>query len=214
MFTGLIEEIGRVSSVSPIGKGLRIVVEAKRVMDDLRVDDSVAINGVCQTVVARADSQFTVEAVEETMRKTNFAQLQTGMSVNLERAMRPDGRLGGHIVQGHVDTTGKIIQIIPETAGTLVKVSFPTEYRKYVPPLGSITINGISLTIARAESNNFTLSIIPHTFQQTTLNTLKPGAIVNIEFDILGKYIENLMRYGNMPQALQQSDDYGAYYTD
>lgn len=214
MFTGLVEEIGKISAVSPIGKGLRVTVEAKKIMDDLHVDDSVAINGVCQTVVSHSSSQFTVEAVEETTRKTNFAQLRAGTLVNLERSMRPDGRLGGHIVQGHVDTTGKIIQIIPETAGTLVKVNFPAEFRKYVPPLGSISINGISLTIARAESNNFTLSVIPHTFNQTTLSTLQVGAVVNIEFDILGKYIENLMRYGNSAPTIQQSDDYGAYYTD
>jgi riboflavin synthase len=215
MFTGLVEEVGKIESIAQLGKGLRITVRANRILDDLKIDDSVAINGVCQTVVARTSSTFSVEAVDETMRKTNFGQLKTGASANLERALRADSRLGGHIVQGHVDTTGTITQIIPETAGVLIRVSFPNEFRRYVAALGSITVNGISLTVARAESNNFTLSIIPHTFKSTTLSELKNGSVVNLEFDILGKYVENLLLFGNSGKKRPTSlDGYGAHFED
>lgn len=194
MFTGLIEEIGTIKSITPFGRGRRIIVEASKVMQDLKIDDSVAIDGVCQTVVSINHGTFEVEAVEETLRKTTFPDLRAGHKVNLERALRLSDRLGGHLVQGHVDCTGRIESISKESAGIIIRVAFPATYSKYVIPQGSICINGVSLTVARLESISLTVSIIPHTWDNTTLNRLYAGSQVNIEFDLIGKYLENLMQ--------------------
>lgn len=193
MFTGLIEEIGVISSIQPQGKNLRITVQAQKVMDDLKIDDSVSINGACQTVVSRAKSSFEVVAVEETLRKTTFNTLSFGEKVNLERAMRVGDRLGGHIVQGHVDCVGIVSNIESKDGSTQIWVEFPVNFSQYVVPIGSICINGVSLTVARVDNSRFMVAIIPHTLQVTILNQLKAGSKVNLEFDILGKYIEKML---------------------
>lgn len=193
MFTGLIEEIGVISSIQPQGKNLRITVQAHKVMDDLKIDDSVSINGACQTVVSRAKSSFEVVAVEETLRKTTFNTLSFGEKVNLERAMRVGDRLGGHIVQGHVDCVGIVSNIESKDGSTQIWVEFPVNFSQYVVPIGSICINGVSLTVARVDNSRFMVAIIPHTLQVTILNQLKAGSKVNLEFDILGKYIEKML---------------------
>jgi riboflavin synthase len=193
MFTGLVEETGIVKSVVPLGNAARIAVEGNKVIDDLKIDDSISLNGVCQTVVKIQNRIFEVDAVEETLRKTTLGSFRPNAKVNLERAVRPETRLGGHIVQGHVDCTGHVVSVVGETISFLLTVNFPQEYSKYIVHTGSICIDGVSLTVARLESNNFTSAVIPHTWKCTTLSQLKAGDSVNLEFDILGKYIERLL---------------------
>ncbi|MDX9790593.1 MAG: riboflavin synthase [Candidatus Kapaibacterium sp.] len=193
MFTGLIEEIGVIKNVRSLGGGKSISLSAAKIMDDLKIDDSVSINGVCQTVVSIGAGFFEVEAVEETLSKTTLGFLRNGTKVNLERAARVGDRLGGHIVQGHADTVGIVKAIEKQLTGILVWIDFPVEYSKYVVLHGSICIDGVSLTIARLRKNMLMVSVIPHTWELTTLADLKNGSKVNIEFDIIGKYIENFM---------------------
>jgi len=195
MFTGLIEEVGSVTSVQKHGGGLDITVSARVVMDDLSVGDSIAIQGVCQTVVARGQDWFRVIAVEETLSKTTFKMLATGSPVNLERALLPTRRLGGHFVQGHVETIGRIASFEQRDSGWELWVECPEEYLRYVIPLGSIALDGISLTIARVHESQFMVAIIPHTFENTTLRYRRSGDLVNLEFDILAKFVERLLQW-------------------
>lgn len=196
MFTGLVEEIGKIATITKSGDGRIIKVECDKILSDLKIDDSVAIEGVCQTVVSIKGNIFEVVAVEETLRKTNFKNLSIGKKVNLERAIRLSDRLGGHIVQGHVDSIGEIKSILQETNNYLVSIEFPKEFKKWVIPVGSICLNGVSLTVAKVQDNTITVAIIPHTWQVTTLGSLKIGDSINIEFDVLGKYIENMLLNG------------------
>jgi len=195
MFTGLIEEVGSVTSVQKHGGGLDITVSARVVMDDLSVGDSIAIQGVCQTVVARGRDWFRVIAVEETLSKTTFKMLATGSPVNLERALLPTRRLGGHFVQGHVETIGRIASFEQRDSSWELWVECPEEYLRYVIPLGSIALDGISLTIARVHESQFMVAIIPHTFENTTLRYRCSGDLVNLEFDILAKFVERLLQW-------------------
>ncbi len=195
MFTGLIEEIGIIKSIGNLGGGRKITVSASKIMDDLKIDDSVSINGACQTVIKVNSKEFEVIAVEETLRKTTLGSLKSGDEVNLERAMKVSDRLGGHIVQGHVDTVGKVLSIKKENTGILYRFSFPSDFAKYLVNTGSICINGISLTTAKVESNSFDVALIPHTISVTTFKNLKQGSEVNLEFDILGKYIEKMLNH-------------------
>jgi riboflavin synthase len=195
MFTGLIEEVGSVTSVQEHGGGLDITVSARVVMDDLSVGDSIAIQGVCQTVVARGQDWFRVIAVEETLSKTTFKMLATGSPVNLERALLSTRRLGGHFVQGHVETIGRIASFEQRDSSWELWVECPEEYLRYVIPLGSIALDGISLTIARVHESQFMVAIIPHTFENTTLRYRRSGDWVNLEFDILAKFVERLLQW-------------------
>lgn len=193
MFTGLIEEIGKIASIRDIGGGRDIIVYAEKIMDDLKIDDSVSLNGVCQTVVERTDKSFRVTAVEETLRKTTLGSMKSGEQLNLERAAAVGDRLGGHIVQGHIDCVAYVKSIEKERTGILVWFEYPAQYGKYIVTHGSIAIDGVSLTVARENSSSFMVSIIPHTWDVTTLRSLKPGSKVNLEFDILGKYVEKML---------------------
>lgn len=188
MFTGIIEDLGHVleASDSNGGKTMRF---SCRFASELSVDDSVCVNGVCQTVVARDDSSFTTQLVEETLRKTNFGDASTGDKVNLERSLTFDQRLDGHVVQGHVDTVGVVEEVIQEETGWLYRISFPEEFSDYIVGRGSIALNGISLTVAREEKTAFTVAIIPYTYEFTNMHELRVGSRVNLEFDILGKYV-------------------------
>lgn len=192
MFTGLIEEIGEIRNIVPIGGGYKISVEANFIFDDLKIDDSVSINGACQTVVNKKNNVFEVEAVEETLRKTTLGNFRPGKKVNLERALTLNKRLGGHIVLGHIDGTGTILSIQPETTGIIIKVKYPPEFSNYVINAGSICVDGVSLTTARTSNDWFFVSIIPHTWKKTTLSLLRTGDKVNLEFDVIGKYIEKI----------------------
>jgi riboflavin synthase len=196
VFTGLIEEIGIIQATRQQGSGLRLTVGAQLVMQDVKIDDSVSINGACQTVVHRTATSFEVEAVEETVTKTTLGSLRVGTRVNLERAMRLGGRLGGHLVQGHVDCRGAVTKIEQRQGSWLLSVAFLAEFARYVIPVGSVCIDGISLTAARVEGNTLTASIIPHTWAYTTLNELRTGAAVNLEFDLIGKYVERMLTSG------------------
>lgn len=195
MFTGLIEETAVVRAVRPQGNGRRLTIEAALIMDDLKIDDSVAINGCCQTVVARTATTFDVEAIEETLEKTTLGSFTQGQRVNVERAMQLGGRLGGHLVQGHVDCRGTVVSIEELSTSRNIWVEFPERFAHYVIPVGSICIDGISLTVARKNNNRAMVSIIPHTWKTTVIGELRPGSNVNLEFDLVGKYIESIMAH-------------------
>jgi riboflavin synthase len=202
MFTGLIEEIGIVQSIRQIGGGKRFRIHAQKIMDDLKIDDSVSIDGACQTVVAFGKNYFEVEAVEETLSKTTLTFFKNNDKVNLERAAKVSDRLGGHIVQGHVDCIAHVKSIEKQITGILIWIEYPIENSKFAVQHGSICINGVSLTIARERSPMLMASIIPHTWEMTNLQNLSPGSKVNLEFDILGKYIEKML---NIPKEQKKS---------
>jgi len=193
MFTGIIEEIGKVEQVSLSGTNLRLKVKASRILSDLKPGDSMNINGACQTVVEVKDNHFTVEAVEETLRRTNLGQLRTGDSVNLERALRISDRLGGHLVSGHVDFVGRIKSINQKDQSQVFEFEIPPEYLTHFVEKGSVAIDGISLTVVQIFKTWFIVSIIPFTMKNTTLGTKKIGDAVNIETDLIGKYVERIL---------------------
>lgn len=200
MFTGIVEEIGTIVSVTSFGNGKRISFSGKKVFSDLKVDDSIAINGVCQTVTQIKDNIATVEAVEETLRLTTFNDiLWANQPVNLERAALPTTRLGGHLVQGHVDAVGRVSAIQKNSASTEISIAFPREFRKYIVKKGSITLDGVSLTVAKLTEDTFTIAVIPHTIENTVLKHYSLLQNVNLEFDIIGKYVENIL--GIKPSA-------------
>lgn len=196
MFTGIIQEIGTVASVVRKAGGVRLGIKASRSFGETKVDDSVAIHGVCQTVVSREGDTFEVEAVEETLKKTTLGKLQTSDRVNLELSLRLGDRLGGHLVQGHVDCVGEVVGVEKKPMSWLVRVAYPAEFARYLVPVGSVAVDGISLTVASVEGSEFRISVIPHTLQKTTLSGVRAGTSVNLEFDIVGKYIERLVLRG------------------
>jgi riboflavin synthase len=197
MFTGIIKEVGRIARVEDLGGGKRFTIHAE-MAPQLRVDESVSINGACQTVVGvDAEAQtFDVVSIEETLRKTTFSALREGTPVNLERAMQPDGRLDGHFVQGHVDATGTVVGVEREDTDWLYQIRFDEPFAAYLIPVGSIAIDGISLTVARLEGNTLTVAIIPHTYENTNVPTWTEGAAVNLEFDMIGKYVIRALSQG------------------
>lgn len=195
MFTGLIQEVGSIQSIVTNAEGKEFIIKAPRLISEIAIDDSVATNGVCLTAIAVAGDTFRVQAIHMTLEKTSLGHLRSGDKVNLELAMRPTDRLGGHMVQGHVNALGKITSIKKVGDNWEIAVGFPTELRKYMISEGSICLDGISLTIARLEANNLTVAIIPHTLEKTTLSAKKVGDHLNIEVDIVAKYIENFLRF-------------------
>lgn len=193
MFTGIVEEIGRVEAVTPLTGGRRLRL-ACSFAPELEVDESVAVDGVCLTVVARDAGTFEATAVEETLSKTTLGRLAAGDAVNLERAVRLGGRLDGHLVQGHVDTTGTVTAVEALADSHLVTVAYPPEHADLVIPRGSVCVDGISLTVARLDDSGrggpvFMLAIIPHTWSHTTASGWAEGQRVNLEFDLVGKYV-------------------------
>jgi riboflavin synthase len=197
MFTGIIQEIGIVDAVVRKSGGVRLAIRADASAQEIKVDDSVAINGVCQTVISRRESSFEVEAVEETLRKTTIGSLRVSDRVNLELALQMGDRLGGHLVQGHVDCVGHVESVEKRPMSWLVRVSFPRGFSRYVVPVGSIAVDGVSLTVAAVEGSAFIVSVIPHTLEKTTLSDVRAGAAVNLEFDLVGKYIERMVLKGD-----------------
>ena len=194
MFTGLVEEMGTVRERTPSAAGARLVIGCDVVREGLAIGDSVAVNGACLTVVEMTDDSFSVDCVEETLRRTSVGDREPGDHVNLERAMRVGDRLGGHIVQGHVDGTGTVRAITPEGDGVLMQVECPPEVLRYVVEKGSITVDGVSLTVASRQPDGFTIALIPHTMQATTLGPQAMGRRVNLEADVVAKYVEALAR--------------------
>jgi len=196
MFTGLVEEVGQIAAVESFGSSRRFTIRAKKILDDAKIDASVCVSGVCLTVVARAENTFQVQAVDETLRKTTLGNLRQNQQVNLERALRPADRLGGHFVQGHVDGTAPIVDLIPQATGQLMVIELSQELLWYVIPHGSITLDGVSLTVARLDEPRITIALIPHTLAQTTLGERRHGDWLNVETDLLGKYVERLLKSG------------------
>lgn len=193
MFTGIVSEVGKVDKIEPLKGGVELTI-ACSFAADTHVDESIAVNGVCLTVVSFNDETFSVQCVEETLRKTSFKMLEEGSPVNLERSLTLEKAIEGHIVQGHVDTMGTITSIQDNDADILITVEFPSEYEDYIVGRGSISIDGISLTVARNEGNAFTVAIIPYTWDYTNLRSKKEGDPVNLEFDIFGKYIVQYLK--------------------
>lgn len=197
MFTGLIEEVGQIKQISKKTDGVNLTVRCSKVTEGTKIGDSIAVNGVCLTVVNIDRDSLAFEVSQETLKRSNISNLKVMEPVNLERAMIAGGRFGGHIVQGHIDTTGYIISIKPAVNHTELSIQIPTSYTDYVIEKGSIAIDGISLTINYIKENNIYLNIIPHTLENTNLKFRKVGDLVNLEFDILGKYVvETMKRYG------------------
>lgn len=200
MFTGLIEEVGTIEKVEFIGNGRRLTVSASKTISDLKVNDSIAINGCCQTVIERSGQTFSCISIEETLSKTTLGDLVTGSRVNLERPLLPDTRIGGHFVMGHVDTVGTVVSRTDLSTSWMFDIRFPESFRPYIIKIGSIAVDGTSLTVANLEGNVFTVAIIPHTMDMTIFPSYQAGSRVNLEFDLLGKYIENILV--NHPERL------------
>jgi riboflavin synthase len=193
MFTGIVEELGRVKAVIPDDGGARIEIEATKVLDDARIGDSIAVNGCCLTVVERADNWWAADAVTETLERTTLGALHAGDPINLERPVRLQDRLGGHIVQGHVDGVGCVAeQVALPDGSSRITIEAPPEVLRYVVEKGSIAVDGISLTVASLAPTRFDIAVIPHTLAVTTLGARRLGARVNIEVDVLAKYVERL----------------------
>jgi len=188
MFTGITEELGKVSLLQPN----KLVVKARKVLEGTGIGDSVSVNGACLTVVELGSDYFGVEVVPETMRRTNLGLLKVGDEVNLERPLALGGRLGGHLVQGHVDERGKVVLLRPEGDAVVMRFQAPREVMRYVVVKGFIAVDGISLTVVERDETSFTVSVIPHTRQNTTLGKRRVGDAVNLEVDIIAKYVEAL----------------------
>ena len=199
MFTGIIEELGRVHAITPIAGGARIEIDASTVLEDASIGDSIAVNGCCLTVVELSADRWAADAVTETLDRTSLGALQSGDAVNLERPVRAQDRLGGHVVQGHVDGVGTLTGREPLPDGsTRMTFAIPTSLLRYVVEKGSVTLDGISLTVAALDDATATLdvAVIPHTLGVTTLGPKRPGEPVNVEVDILAKHVERLLSAG------------------
>ncbi|AGV72946.1 riboflavin synthase [Lactococcus cremoris] len=193
MFTGIIEEIGEVTQIQKRDKSSKLSIRASNIFEDLKLGDSISTNGLCLTVSAFNHKEFTADVMPESFKRSNLGELTVGSKVNLERAVALNGRFGGHIVSGHIDGTGKILSIKKEENAVWFEFQTTVDLMKYVVEKGSITIDGISLTVAHVTSKSFSVSIIPHTIKETILSAKKVGDKVNLENDILGKYIEKLL---------------------
>jgi riboflavin synthase len=193
MFTGLIEEVGSVLGIEGTDSGTRLQIIASRLASKIQIGDSVAVNGCCLTVAEQVGNQIVFDLLEETLDRTNLRTLRRESHVNLERALAADARLGGHFVQGHVDCAARIVAFEPNGADRQLEIELPSEFAHYVAYKGSIAVNGISLTIAEISRESFVVWIIPHTKSQTNLKTARAGDLVNLEFDLLAKYIERML---------------------
>lgn len=195
MFTGLVEEVGSVVSIEPLNDAVRICIGAEAVLADVNLGDSIAVDGVCLTVVEATETAFTADVMLETLRRSRIGEYEEGTRVNLERALAAGDRLGGHIVQGHVDAVVTLQHRSPAEHWDLLRFSLPETVRRYVVEKGSIAISGISLTVSAVGEDWFEVSLIPATLEATTAGAWKPGDMVNIEVDIIAKYVENMVRH-------------------
>ena len=195
MFTGIIEEVGVIKSIRMGAQSAVITIEAEKVLEDIHLGDSIALNGVCLTVTSFDSHSYSVDIMHESLKRTNLGSMKSGSRVNLERAMAADGRFGGHIVAGHVDGTGKITSMEKDDNAVWIYIQAEPSVLKYIVEKGSITIDGISLTVAKVDEKSFAVSVIPHTGTHTTLLEKKPGDTVNLENDVIGKYVEKLLNY-------------------
>lgn len=192
MFTGLVEETGIVKAMRKKGGSIIFTIRGRITIKGLRVDHSISVEGVCLTVIKKTTNSFDVQAVEETLKKTTLGNLKVGSRVNLERPLLPSDRLGGHFVLGHVDGLGRVKSLKTLESSWIFWIQIPKKFAHHLVPVGSIAVNGVSLTMAEVSQNSFSISIIPHTMEVTTFSSLKSGTLVNLEFDVLGKYVERL----------------------
>jgi riboflavin synthase len=208
MFTGIVEEVGRVTRIKQRGENRRITVTADHAPNQLKTGDSVSVSGVCLTALDIKPASFCADLAPETWARTSFSRLHEGAQVNLELPMKADGRFGGHIVQGHVDGVGKLISLdrIADSENWWLHIELPQEVEKYTVYKGSISIEGISLTVAKLGENRCTIAIIPHTVEQTNLHSLKPGDLVNLEADLIAKYVEKMMKGSSAESSLTIED--------
>jgi riboflavin synthase len=194
VFTGIVEGTGKVHSIKRTGKAASVVFDGGRIGKKLKIGESVAVNGTCLTVVEKRRSLFGVQVVEETMRKTNLGLLAASDRVNLELPLRASDRLGGHVVLGHIDGIGRIVSIKTLKKSWMFWIKIPGNFQKYLIPTGSVAVDGVSLTVARLEESMIGIAIIPHTMEKTIFGRRKVGDLVNLEFDVLGKYVERLFQ--------------------
>ncbi len=202
MFTGIIEEIGTVKAVRHGARSVVLEIGAEKILEDIHLGDSIAVNGVCLTASALGSHSFSADVMPETISRSSLSGLSAGSHVNLERAMASDGRFGGHIVSGHIDGTGTIVSVRKDDNALWYDISAGSKIMRYIVEKGSVTIDGISLTVAKVSADVFSVSAIPHTVAVTILSEKSRGSIVNIENDIIGKYVEKLL----LPQKTEQSD--------
>lgn len=194
MFTGIVEELGTIEKITTKGNTLVLIIQGEIIMSDLNLGDSIAVNGVCLTVTDFGNRSFMADVMPETYKDTSLSRLKPGSQVNLERAMGAGGRFGGHFVSGHIDTVGKIVRKKSSENAIYIDISFPPEYSHYILPKGSIALDGTSLTVFGIQKDIVTVSIIPHTAKETVLGLKDTGDIVNIEFDMIGKYLYSFLR--------------------
>lgn len=199
MFTGIVEELGHVLRMPPAGHAGRLAIQARTVLEGTRIGDSIAVNGVCLTVVSMGDSSFEADVMPETLRASGLGRLTQGSPVNLERAVQVGGRLGGHIVSGHIDGTGRIVEMRRESNAVWVRIATNPQVMELIVERGSIAVDGISLTVARVGRTDFSVSVIPHTGQETSLLGRRVGDTVNLENDVVGKYVRRLLAAGHVP---------------
>lgn len=201
MFTGIVEEKGTIKSITKSGDAIKMSIQAPKILEDVHLGDSIAVNGVCLTVTAFDNHMFSVDLMPETVKATSLRDLTTGSKVNLERAMAANGRFGGHFVSGHVDGIGTIMKKTPVANAVYYEIEVNEELLRYMLLKGSVTVDGTSLTIFGISDKSFTISLIPHTLSETILGAKSPGNIVNIECDILGKYIEKFLSKGSIKET-------------
>jgi riboflavin synthase len=218
LFTGIVEELGVVEGIEDQGDAVRLTLRAPHVVTDAKVGDSIAVNGCCLTVAEREPETFTADVMRETLDKTSLGALEPGATVNLERAVTPSTRLGGHIVQGHVDGTGRIVERTTSEHWEVIEVSLPADLSRYLVPKGSITVDGISLTVVDVHDgvstgsttgtgSSFTVSLIPETLARTTLGTKASGDPVNLEVDVVAKYVERLLGARDHEPLIRNEDE-------
>lgn len=193
MFTGIVEEVGKICDIEKGALSAKVKVQCRKVLEGTKVGDSIAVNGICLTVTSLLGDSFTADVMAETMRRSSLSDLKVPGVVNLERAMAADGRFHGHIVSGHIDGTGKVSGIRQEENAVWYTISADTKILRYIVEKGSVALDGISLTVAKVTSQDFQVSVIPHTRQETALTEKKMGSLVNIECDMIGKYVEKLL---------------------
>ena len=205
MFTGIIEELGRVREIEKRGDDARIVIEARTVMEDSNNGDSISVNGVCLTALEVEPDSFAADVSKETLLRSTLGSLKEGSPVNLERAVTPATRLGGHIVQGHVDARGKFLGAESHGESWTFRIAYPQEIARYLVFKGSVAVDGISLTIANLTDDYFEIAVIPKTWEVTNFSQLKPGDEVNLEVDVIAKYVERILTTGNSDSSLRRA---------
>ena len=193
MFTGLVEEKGILINKIKTGDGYRLEIKASKILEDTDIGSSLSVNGCCLTVIEKKSDSVLMDTIEETLKKTNLGELQIGDNVNLERPLKAEARLGGHFVLGHIDTKGEVIDVRELSNSHFIRIRFPEKFKRYLIYVGSVAIDGVSMTVAELNDNVFGVGVIPHTWEETIFSSKQKGSTVNLEFDVLGKYVERIM---------------------